>query len=547
MAEGARPNGWVPLAFLLPLLLVYLYLLRPGIAGVFYDDGIYLMGAKALATGHGYHLLSEAGEPAIIKYPPLFSALLSLIWMVAPGFPANLALIKGLNILLSLATLMALYLLGQKRFSLSPWVSALYCLTLGLNFYWVNITVEVFSEPLYLLLTSLVLALALDLYVKPPPRLTPRIQFLLLALSLLAFYTRTIALALMAGLFVWQWQQFGRQKAMLYLLGCLLGSLGWLLWVLNHPPSVMTANHFYSIPYNLGYLDELTYKVIQMRGVAPIAWGGVVSFGPALLRTVLPATMSWTYTLENDLMAFTWPGRLLGLLVLGVIAIPCVYRLKRFRSPMAWYALFYVVMVLLWPAHDQYPRLLMGVIPFLGLMTLGWLQGQGATKGMVALLLAICLSNVWPLTSLPRGERLAMGVKGLLWQDTQAAFSAIRTLPSETLIWGRYNGLYPLYTGRKVINRNVIGSAQAYPPGSTLEENRHRLYVALLGFLKSEHVEYLLLEPRVKGYWLHDLPESGMYQFVQDFPGVFEPVYTSPHGLVVLFKLHYEAMPTATR
>src|SRR5579864_8867895 len=43
--------------------------------GMFHDDGIYAVTAKALATGHGYRIISLPGEIAQTKYPILLPAL----------------------------------------------------------------------------------------------------------------------------------------------------------------------------------------------------------------------------------------------------------------------------------------------------------------------------------------------------------------------------------------------------------------------------------------------------------------------------------------
>src|SRR5207248_9770976 len=60
--------------------------------GFYHDDGIYWVSAKSLAEGHGYRILSLPNQPLQTKYPPLFPALLALVWKVNPAFPANLPL-----------------------------------------------------------------------------------------------------------------------------------------------------------------------------------------------------------------------------------------------------------------------------------------------------------------------------------------------------------------------------------------------------------------------------------------------------------------------
>ena len=79
--------------------------MKPDVTGFLYDDGMYLMVAKALANEQGYRLPEIVGSPWFYKYPPLYPALLALFWKMNPHFPENIPWLKCLNILLALATL----------------------------------------------------------------------------------------------------------------------------------------------------------------------------------------------------------------------------------------------------------------------------------------------------------------------------------------------------------------------------------------------------------------------------------------------------------
>ena len=73
---------------------------QPYAVGVFHDDGVYVILAKALATGHGYRYLHLPGAPAATHYPPLYPLLLAGLWRIAPNFPANVSLFLFVNALL---------------------------------------------------------------------------------------------------------------------------------------------------------------------------------------------------------------------------------------------------------------------------------------------------------------------------------------------------------------------------------------------------------------------------------------------------------------
>ena len=67
--------------------------------GVFHDDAMYVILARSLATGQGFRYLNLPGAPIASHFPPGYPAVLSLIWRVAPRFPANLGALKAFNAL----------------------------------------------------------------------------------------------------------------------------------------------------------------------------------------------------------------------------------------------------------------------------------------------------------------------------------------------------------------------------------------------------------------------------------------------------------------
>jgi hypothetical protein len=68
--------------------------------GVVHDDGMYMILAKSLATGHGYRWINLPGEPHATHFPPGYPALLSLLWRIGPEFPANIVFFKMVNAVL---------------------------------------------------------------------------------------------------------------------------------------------------------------------------------------------------------------------------------------------------------------------------------------------------------------------------------------------------------------------------------------------------------------------------------------------------------------
>ena len=87
-------------AIALILAVLAVYLLRVDhVAGIIGDDAWYVVLAKGIAEGSGPRLISSAGTQFVSTvYPPGFPAILSLVFLISPQFPANMLLLKGLSI-----------------------------------------------------------------------------------------------------------------------------------------------------------------------------------------------------------------------------------------------------------------------------------------------------------------------------------------------------------------------------------------------------------------------------------------------------------------
>lgn len=80
-------------------LFFTIYLLRlDQVVGMVVDDAWYILLAKSLATGEGYQMIN-APTPGIRPIvPPVFPALLAILWRLYPDFPDNLWLLKSVSI-----------------------------------------------------------------------------------------------------------------------------------------------------------------------------------------------------------------------------------------------------------------------------------------------------------------------------------------------------------------------------------------------------------------------------------------------------------------
>jgi len=82
-----------------------LYLLRlDRAAGLMVDDAWYVLLARTLAEGHGYRVAGSPAGSIVPNYPPAFPAMLSLVFLLKPDFPANVPLLKCISMAAMLAT-----------------------------------------------------------------------------------------------------------------------------------------------------------------------------------------------------------------------------------------------------------------------------------------------------------------------------------------------------------------------------------------------------------------------------------------------------------
>lgn len=142
--------SWLALAF---------YMIHPDVAGLIHDDGIYLITAKALATGQGYRIISLPEPLAQTKYPILFPLMLAPIWRVFPEFPENIVVFKSLMVLFGAGFLGLSYLFFLHALKLGPRVALALLGVLAIAPYYLGLSQSVMSEVPFGLFTLLTLFL----------------------------------------------------------------------------------------------------------------------------------------------------------------------------------------------------------------------------------------------------------------------------------------------------------------------------------------------------------------------------------------------------
>lgn len=194
--------------------------------GIWHDDGVYVLLGRALADGEGLSYSGVSGGYPATKFPPLFPLVLSLVWLLSPSFPENTALLTGINLLFTAAGGGLFVGYARKALGLPlPLVlisAALAWLSPGL---W-RLALIPLSEPLFLLL--LILGFWVAAEVEGRGGRGRWVLFFLAVAGLL--HTRSIGMALLAGIIGALVLRGRKLEAGGSLLAGVAMSLPWILW-----------------------------------------------------------------------------------------------------------------------------------------------------------------------------------------------------------------------------------------------------------------------------------------------------------------------------
>lgn len=106
-------------------LLAGLLVITPWMVGSFYDDGTYLVLAKALASGKGYRYLNLPGAPEATHFPPAYPAFLALVLRITPDFATAVAVAKLANAALLPCAGLGAYFLCRRTIRWPAWPAAI--------------------------------------------------------------------------------------------------------------------------------------------------------------------------------------------------------------------------------------------------------------------------------------------------------------------------------------------------------------------------------------------------------------------------------------
>ena len=146
------PDRVAPVVLAALALAVALLTVTPWPVGVFQDDAIYVVLAKALANGDGFRMTNLPGAPHATHFPPGYPLLLAALWKLFPSFPDNIVVFKFANALFLAGSAALTYRFARTRFALGPAGASVAAAVGSISVVVLVITGVVLSEPLYVLL-----------------------------------------------------------------------------------------------------------------------------------------------------------------------------------------------------------------------------------------------------------------------------------------------------------------------------------------------------------------------------------------------------------
>ena len=406
--------------------------------GVFHDDAMYVILARSLATGQGYRYLNLPGAPAATHFPPGYPALLSLVWRIAPSFPANLVLFKALNaLLLSLGAVLSAQF-ARERLGSEAWGFAAGVAT-AVSVPLLVLVTMVMSEPMFLvaLIAALILAERLVSGAGDPRRAAALGVIVALATLVRSHgivLLPAIALPLLVGR---RWREIAAVGS-----ASLAVLLPWQLWCASHAgvlPAPLAGNYG-------------SYVNWWMRGVDEMGWSMVSE----TLRRTVPETLGMLASLFAPV-----PGAVshtISLVALGASGVVGALALRR-RAPVTLLFLAgYGALVLVWPFPPT--RFVWGVWPLLVfvLLAAGQAMRLPTLRSHPLLRVATTGALLWVVVGYAAYEQRA--ARGQWWASISRAADA-RIAPA--IAWTRAHtdpadivaaddeGAVFLYTGRLAV------------------------------------------------------------------------------------------------
>jgi hypothetical protein len=488
-----------------------------GVCGVYHDDAVYVSTAKALAEGRGYRLINLPAAPLQTRYPILYPAGLAIIWRSWPAFPANLAVLQSVSVVMSAASI-ALGYLYARRVQRSPRLIAAFglalCATAPTFAYF---STQTLSEiPFALTLIVVLWIVAAELGRSPSTRRRDIVVGLAIAVPALI---RLVGLAIVLPTLWTLWRRNRRIAG--YAVGTLVALAAWFGWVYWARQGAAAARIAMNTPDSWDWFGSLV-----SRGLRHTAGYN------ALILTVATA----------DIFPAGWKARIgIAFPILGLITWVAVA--TRVRRGVAPPLIAYAALIVVWPWPPG--RFLVPLWPLLGPFTFDLIYRRVGRVVTACVAMLAVAGNVIGLYEMSARNRAAhyptlLGVPAPPhWSAFQRAFEWIRshTGPND-IVFAGLDPMVFLYTGRTSMRPfdlqplplfygapgNAVGTSGEMVSVLVRQDRQYVLQTPMPGFSEEKPFEQLLTELR------------------EQRPGCLEPVYRDDQDdRFVIFAVHADA------
>jgi hypothetical protein len=322
-----------------PYLLLGAALLAVGVsawqpipAGVWHDDGVYMLVSKSLAEGGGLRYTGVPGHPPAVKFPPLYPGVLAVLWLVL-GSIGPVTLVAELLNLALLALAGTLFAWALARAGVVSRTRAIVVAALAF------VSADLWRIALIPLSEALFVALAACALVAWGPALDERRRWgwVPLSLSLVALVlTRSAGVAFVVGFAVALLVHRRVRRATLVVAPAVLTMVVWGAWAAHEASLIPPSLRDLLGPYG-GWLAAETIGA------------------PAAFVAGLPHQISGVL---GEVASFLVPGLIgpivwLAALPLAVAALWGAVRLGRSFAPIPWIVGAYLGMLVVWPYLDR--------------------------------------------------------------------------------------------------------------------------------------------------------------------------------------------------
>jgi hypothetical protein len=354
--------------------------------GSWHDDAIYWISAQSLARQQTYTIGHLPTQPPQTKYPPLYPALLSLVWRLGGAFPGNLPAATALQWTFT-PFYFALAWLWFRRCDFPAWPSwALTALVAAAP------VTTLFAVSLMTELPFTAMLLALILVIEGG-EFSSRRCLVAGVLGAAAFLIRTNAIVLVVAVPVLLIPRRRYRQALAFVTPMMIAIAGWQAWCATrafHARDDITA---YYTSYTAFYVRTFSWADLPHR-----LWTNADAIIESLARLVL-------FSAGDDpwLRAISWV----------ITAAAAAGAWSVFRRGIRYYPLFAALLVavlLLWQyppdqrfVYPLFPLYLAGLATKLaevaGLALRNWKTGAGANRVTAAAVLlaitALAVGSLW--------------------------------------------------------------------------------------------------------------------------------------------------------